>query len=150
MDNNTKDQDETSSWFKGGLRFECQRCGRCCRGEPGAVWVNNSEMGEIASFLGITPAAFAKNYLKSINGRLSLMEYGNGVCVMYDGGCKIYGARPGQCRTFPFWTSNLESRDDWEGLQNTCPGAGKGKPHTLADIAGCHAQQYGTTTVKAG
>ena len=40
------------------------------------MWVNHSEMGEIASFLGITPAAFAKNYLKSINGRLSLLEYG--------------------------------------------------------------------------
>ncbi|MBI5308980.1 MAG: YkgJ family cysteine cluster protein [Planctomycetes bacterium] len=148
MDNNTKNQDKPPSWFKDGLRFECQRCGRCCRGEPGAVWVNKSEMGEITSFLGITPAAFAKNYLRSINGRLSLLEYGNGVCVMYDGGCKIYGVRPGQCRAFPFWTSNLESREDWEKLQNTCPGAGKGKLYTPADIEGCIAQ-YDTTATKS-
>jgi Fe-S-cluster containining protein len=34
------------SWFKDGLRFECQRCGRCCRGEPGVVWVNKQERGK--------------------------------------------------------------------------------------------------------
>lgn len=145
MDNNTKNQNAHSSWFKDGLRFECQRCGKCCMGEPGAVWVNNSEMGEISSFLGITPAAFAKNYLRSMNGRLSLLEYGRGVCVMYDGGCKIYSVRPGQCRAFPFWTSNLENREEWGKLQKTCPGVDKGKVHTPADIADCNAQ-YRTGT----
>ena len=146
---NAKNQNENASWFKDGLRFECQRCGRCCRGEPGAVWVNTAEMGAIASFLGITPAVFARNYLKSINGRLSLLEYGNGACVMYEGGCKIYGVRPGQCRTFPFWTSNLERMDDWEGLQNTCPGAGKGRLYAPTEIEACLAQ-CGTATTKAG
>jgi len=26
---------DTLPRFKDGLRFECQRCGKCCRGEPG-------------------------------------------------------------------------------------------------------------------
>ena len=148
MDNNAENQGETQPWFKDGLRFECQRCGRCCRGEPGAVWVNKGEMGDISSFLGITPEAFAKNYLRSINGRLSLLEYGNGVCAMYDGGCKIYDVRPGQCRAFPFWKSNLESCVDWERLQKTCPGAGKGKLHTQMDIEDSIAQR-GTAATKS-
>ena len=126
--------DNIQPWYKGGLMFECQRCRRCCRGEPGVVWVNEREMDEIASFLGITRESFARNYIRSINGRLSLIEYGSGDCVMYDNGCRIYSVRPCQCRTFPFWTSNLENREGWEKLKKTCPGVGKGKLHAFKTI----------------
>ncbi|GAN34532.1 MAG: YkgJ family cysteine cluster protein [Candidatus Brocadia sp. AMX2] len=133
--NKNKDiQEDIQPWYKEGLRFECQRCGRCCRGEPGVVWVNKREIGKISAFLGITQNAFAKNYLRSINDRFSLLEYGNGDCIMYDNGCKIYDVRPCQCRSFPFWTSNLENRSEWEKLRKTCPGIGKGKLHTIKDI----------------
>lgn len=132
---NYKDiQDDTLPWFKEGLRFECQRCGRCCRGEPGVVWVNKSEIENISSFLGITQDSFARNYLRSFNGRFSLLEYGNGDCIMYDNGCKIYAVRPCQCKTFPFWKSNLENKFEWDKLKKTCPGIDKGKLHTLNHI----------------
>ena len=127
-------QSDTLPWFKDGLRFECQRCGRCCRGEPGVVWVNKRELEEISSFMGIKKEVFARNYLRSINGRLSLLEYGNGDCILYDSGCKIYAVRPCQCRTFPFWKWSLENRSEWEGLKKTCPGIDKGKLHTMQDI----------------
>ncbi len=129
-----KVENDNLPWFKEGLKFECQRCGRCCRGEPGVVWVNKTEVVGIASFLGITQEAFARNYLRSINGRFSLLEYGNGDCVMYDNGCKIYAVRPCQCRSFPFWKSNLESQSEWEKLKKTCPGIDKGKLRILEDI----------------
>lgn len=134
--NKNKDiQENILPWYKEGLRFECQRCGRCCRGEPGVVWVNKRETEEISSFLGITKNAFAKNYLRSINGRFSLVEYGNGDCIMYgNGGCKIYDVRPCQCRSFPFWASNLENRSEWEKLKKMCPGIDKGELHTIKDI----------------
>ncbi len=125
---------DTLPWFRDGLKFECQRCGRCCRGEPGVVWVNKEEIEKISSFLGITQAVFAKNYLRSINGRFSLLEYGSGDCVMYHNGCKIYTVRPCQCRSFPFWGTNLENRSEWEKLKKTCPGIDKGKLHSLRDI----------------
>lgn len=127
-------QGDVFPWYKDGLRFECQRCGRCCRGEPGVVWVNKKEIEEISSFLGITKNAFAKNYLRSINDRFSLLEYGNGDCIMYDNGCKIYDVRPCQCRSFPFWTSNLENRSEWEKLKKTCPGIDTGALRTRKDI----------------
>lgn len=121
-------------WYKEGLRFECQRCGRCCRGEPGVVWVNKREIEKISAFLGVTQNSFAKNYLRGVNDRFSLLEYGNGDCIMYDNGCKIYDVRPCQCRSFPFWKPNLKNRFEWEKLKNTCPGIDKGKLHTIKDI----------------
>ena len=139
-------KDDGQPWFKDGLRFECQRCGRCCRGEPGVVWVNKTEMENIPSFLGISKDAFARHYLRDFGGRFSLLEYGSGDCVMYEDGCKIYPVRPCQCRTFPFWASNLESRDEWENLKKTCPGVGKGRLHTLKDIQDSlktYARRYG-------
>lgn len=133
-DKNKDNQSDTIPWFKEGLKFECQRCGRCCRGEPGVVWVNKNEIEKIAAFLGISREAFARNYLRSFNERYSLVEYGGGDCIMYDNGCKIYDVRPCQCRTFPFWGSNLEDRSEWEKLKKTCPGVDKGKLHKLEDI----------------
>ena len=126
--------DNIQPWYKGGLVFECQRCGRCCRGEPGVVRINKREMDEIASFLGTTRESFARSYLKSINGRYSLIEYGSGDCVMYDNGCRIYSVRPCQCRVFPFWTSNLETREAWEKLKRTCPGVDKGELNAFKTI----------------
>ena len=133
-DKNKENQSETIPWFKEGLKFECQRSGRCCRGEPGVVWVNKKEIEKISSFLGITQDEFARYYLRSFNDRFSLVEHGHGDCVMYDNGCKIYDVRPSQCRTFPFWGSNLENRSEWEKLKKTCPGIDKGKLHKLEDI----------------
>ena len=127
-------QRDSLPWYKDGLRFECQRCGSCCRGEPGVVWINRRETKETCSFLGITQTLFAKLYLRLVNGRCSLRECSNGDCVMYENGCKVYSARPNQCRTFPFWKSNLENITEWEKQKNTCLGIGKGKLHTLKEI----------------
>ncbi len=127
-------QRRNQPWYKDGLRFECQRCGSCCRGEPGMIWIDKKEIKETSSFLGITQDIFAKLYLRIVNGRFSLLEYNNGDCIMYDDGCKIYSVRPSQCKTFPFWKSNLGNRIEWEKLMNTCPGIGKGRLHILNDI----------------
>ncbi|WP_096894121.1 YkgJ family cysteine cluster protein [Candidatus Scalindua japonica] len=122
-------------WHKDGLRFECQRCGSCCRGEPGVVWMTKREAKNISVSLGISTDLFAKNYLRLINGRISLLEHSNGDCVMYDNGCSIYETRPRQCRTFPFWSSNLKNKTEWKEQKKTCPGIDKGKLHTVEEIA---------------
>ncbi len=41
-------------WFEDGLRFRCTRCGNCCTGAPGYVWVNDEELSAIADFRGET------------------------------------------------------------------------------------------------
>jgi len=40
-------------WYAHGLHFECTRCGDCCRGAPGYVWVREEEVERIARFLGM-------------------------------------------------------------------------------------------------
>lgn len=139
MDNtNSKEAEHkflnSQPWYKDGLRFECQRCGSCCRGEPGVVWVNWQEIKAISEFLGISQEVFMKRYLRNVYERLSLQEYANGDCIMYDRGCTIYEVRPCQCRTFPFWTQNLEAQEEWENLKLQCPGIDKGKLHNLEEI----------------
>ncbi len=121
-------------WYKDGLNFECQRCGNCCRGEPGVVWLNKREIKDASSFMNTTQESFATSYLRLVNGRCSLREYSNGDCIMYDNGCKIYEARPSQCRTYPFWKSNLENSKEWEDVKKTCPGIGRGKLYTSEEI----------------
>src|SRR5262249_27242391 len=91
------------SWYKNGLKFECTKCGHCCTGAPGYVWVKISDLYRIAEFLGIRVRDFARQYVRRVDVRMSLIELPNGSCIFYDNGCKIYPVRPLQCRTFPFW-----------------------------------------------
>jgi hypothetical protein len=68
---------------------------------------------------------------------VSLKEFANGDCTFFDGksrGCTIYPVRPRQCRTWPFWNSNLESPESWAEVRQVCPGAGKGNFFSLKEI----------------
>ena len=44
-----------------------------------------------------------------------------------DSGPKVYPVRPAQCRTWPFWESNVESPEAWERTKAVCPGSGRGQ-----------------------
>ena len=116
-------------WYQDGLRFQCTRCGHCCTGAPGYVWVNDAEMRAIAAFLGDPlEQATALNSRLASRGR-TLREKANGDCVFYDRsrGCTIYPVRPRQCRTWPFWASNVDTPEDWERTCKVCPGSGQGE-----------------------
>ncbi len=125
-------------WYKDGLRFTCTQCGDCCTGAPGFVWVNNEEIAEIAKLLGIEDVdEFEKLYVRQVGIRKSLREFPNGDCVFFDPekrNCTVYSARPRQCRTWPFWDSNLKSETDWRHTCEICPGSGKGKLYTIEQI----------------
>jgi Fe-S-cluster containining protein len=116
------------TWYKDGLRFHCTRCGNCCTGEPGHVWVNAEELAAIALHRGepVEEVVALYTYL-AYRGR-SLREKGNGDCVFFDrqAGCTIYPVRPRQCRTWPFWESNVRSPEEWERTCAVCPGSGQG------------------------
>src|SRR5262249_23822585 len=119
----------TNVWYQDGLRFHCTRCGHCCTGAPGYVWVNDDEIDAIAAHRGETPAQTAARYTRSVGRRVSLREKANGDCVFYDraAGCTIYPVRPRQCRTWPFWESNLVTAEAWEKTCAICPGSGQGE-----------------------
>ncbi len=122
-------------WYSGGLRFCCLRCGRCCRGEPGYVWVQPDEVRAMAKASGMDVGAFLKRYCRNVGGRISLIEYAGGDCVFFSpSGCMIYPSRPRQCRTFPFWPHLLASKTAWEKEKKRCPGIGRGPLFKPEDI----------------
>src|SRR6188474_2205264 len=103
-------------WYHEGLKFRCTGCGDCCTGAPGYVWVNKEEIAAIAARVDMDVEAFESKYVRMVGVRKSLVEFPNGDCVFFDNQtrkCKVYEARPRQCRTWPFWDSNLKSPETW-------------------------------------
>ena len=124
-------------WYHEGLAFQCTGCGDCCTGEPGYVWVAQPEIDALAATLGIDVALFEERYVRRLGQRRSLVERRNGDCVFFDNvtrQCKVYQARPRQCRTFPFWQSNLRSEAVWRQVCGLCPGMGHGRVVPLVQI----------------
>ena len=117
------------AWYQDGLRFRCTRCGHCCTGPPGFVWLNDEEVSAIARYRGETKEQTEALYTRLCDGERSLKEKANGDCVFYDrqAGCTIYPVRPRQCRTWPFWESNLATPETWQKTRGVCPGAGQGE-----------------------
>jgi Fe-S-cluster containining protein len=116
-------------WYRDGLRFTCTQCGNCCTGEPGFVWVDDDDLSAIAAFLDEDVGVVRAVYTKLAHRGLTLREKPNGDCVFYDRqrGCTIYSVRPPQCRTWPFWESNVETPETWEHTCAICPGSGQGE-----------------------
>lgn len=105
----------------------CETCqGACCTGESGYIWTKYSEIEKMAEFLNLTIEEFATNYLKKVKHRYSLIEKrlndDNFACIFFNNElkqCSIYSVRPRQCRTFPFWETFKNSKEE---VKNECPG----------------------------
>jgi uncharacterized protein len=106
-------------WYKDGLNFQCTECGKCCTGGPGAVWVTPEEIASLADRVGLSIAAFREQYTRKIGSRISLIEKPDSYdCIFLRGKkCAVYENRPKQCRTFPWWPSNLASKKDWDEVE---------------------------------
>lgn len=65
---------------------------------------------------------------------LSLKEKANFDCIFWDQGCKVYDARPFQCRAFPFWENVVASPQAWELAGSGCPGIDSGALHSMETI----------------
>ena len=106
--------------------FTCQCCGQCCKWD-GFVKATEEEMNAAAKLLGISLDEFIQKYTKLSQDRQSLIfaDREDGACIFLNDNnrCKIYAARPWQCRTFPHeWDVPPE-------YQKLCPG------HRLAEAA---------------
>jgi len=127
-------------FFRGGLKFECTRCSKCCRFTPGYVFLSSRDLKNISRILGMSAESVQERYCRvvGINGfyRLSLKEKSNLDCIFWgDGGCSIYDGRPLQCQSYPFWSSNLADRETWEAVASSCPGIGRGPNHSADRIS---------------
>lgn len=121
-------------FFDDGLCFQCTRCGACCTGDPGTIYVGPDEIASIARLLGLSTERFVSAYLYPYKDSYSIREDAGGRCLFFDDGCTIYDHRPLQCRTFPFWFSYLRSESRWRELQHQCPGIGRGRRYAKDEI----------------
>ena len=133
-------------WYADGLRFQCTQCGNCCTGPSGWVWFTDEEGSAMARRLGVDEKAFYERYARKVRGRWSLVEtrteHGYD-CVFLDRKsvpgkaiCSLYGARPMQCRTWPFWPENIRTERAWKEVKQVtpCPGMGRGKLIPVEEI----------------
>jgi Fe-S-cluster containining protein len=101
------------------------------------VWINQAEIRALAATVGMTVPKFQKKYIRRVGIRRSLIELPGGDCVFFDSRtrtCRVYAVRPRQCRTWPFWESNLRSSEAWQEMANHCPGANCGPLVSLEAI----------------
>jgi len=147
------DPPSTNPWYTAGLRFACTQCGNCCTGGPGYVWISKEEVTRLADFLKLSPRQVLSRYCRKIGQRWSLKERrmpnGNYDCVFLEElpapeaskgkqlapgdriplkrrSCAIYPVRPLQCRTWPFWDTNLSDSKKWDFASRKCPGMNNG------------------------
>ena len=88
----------------GFRKFICRRCGACCRW-PGSVLLEDGDVAAAAAELGMDEDEFIERHAALARNRaqLTLKEKDDGACEFLeaDGRCRIYTARPRQCRDFP-------------------------------------------------
>ncbi len=132
-----------SPWYIAGLAFDCQQCGGCCAGpQEGYVWVTEKEIRRIADHLDMTVKDFRRQYVRRVGSRRSRVEKKpSNDCIFLtereDGegqGCSIYEVRPQQCRTWPFWPSNIEEPTSWALAGARCPGINRGELVNVEEI----------------
>lgn len=134
------------TWYADGLRFECQRCGRCCSGPPGVVEFTKAEGLSMAKQLQLSWQDFFAQYARLEQDQYFLNELPedaqHGIdCVMLErdeitglASCRVHTARPSQCRTWPFWKLTLRSPRAWRHAGIRCPGIDKGPSFSLDEI----------------
>jgi len=128
----------TNLFYKNGIKFECKGSSNCCvsRGSYGYVYLSNIDIIRFANFMKLSINKFKKKYCDKTDGYTHLKETKkNRNCQFLNHKkCSVYIARPTQCRTWPFWKENMNSKKWNKELKKFCPGIGKGKLVTLESI----------------
>ena len=124
--------------YEKGLRFECQGSSNCCvsRGSYGYVYLSNKDVSRLAKFTDLNIHDFIKLYCDKSNGFVHLKERkGIKECLfLQNKKCSVYSARPTQCKTWPFWSENMNAKNWDNDISKFCPGIGKGKLITKKNI----------------
>lgn len=128
-------------WYVGGLHFECTQCGECCSGPgEGVIWVTKPEIRFIADFLDMDEDELRRLYLRRLGNRTTIIEAPvTRDCIFLKNvngqkKCSLYPVRPNQCRTWPFWSDNLQTPDAWNEAAQHCPGINRGTCHRFKTI----------------
>ena len=111
------------------FRFACHRCGYCCSGGEGRVWLEPGEEERIAAALSTSAESFVARHVRDVvdpasgRARRALRERDGRCTLLADANaCVAYDARPAQCRSFPFWPDVLATSAGFEAARAVCPG----------------------------
>jgi Fe-S-cluster containining protein len=115
-------------------RFACQpSCTKCCE-VKGFVYLTESDLTNIAGFLGLTTRNFSQKYIVQFKHLLRLRMPKAGQChFLKNNGCSIHPVKPVQCRAYPFWPELMNGRA-WRAEAKKCPGIGKGELVQIAAV----------------
>ncbi|MBI3211373.1 MAG: YkgJ family cysteine cluster protein [Simkania negevensis] len=117
--------EEEKPWYQEGLRFKCTECGKCCTAAPGFVWLSEEDITALTSHLALSREEFLKKYTREVGERISLIEdptHFDCIFLKNKKHCTVYKSRPKQCRTFPWWPSQILSKERWEEAAKRCEG----------------------------
>ena len=118
--------------YKNGIRFECQGSGNCCvsRDSYGFVYLSDRDLKRFSKYFKLSIKKFKEKYCQITDGFIHLIEKQelDGNCIfLLDKRCSVYTSRPSQCRTWPFWNENMDTKIWNRDISVNCPGVGKGK-----------------------
>lgn len=129
-----------------GFYFNCQSCGRCCRGKgEGYVFIDENEIQRISEFLRIEIDDFREKFLEEIDAEYRIFDdtlqptkrkvflkskvlkqdEEDGICIFLDTEsnlCNIYELRPSQCKSWPVWFSIMTNKANYLKTLEKCPG----------------------------
>jgi Fe-S-cluster containining protein len=146
---------QKTPWYGDGLRFTCSQCGNCCTGGPGFVWASDQEVARLAQHLALSVDETLRRYCRKVGGRVSFNEnrnargeydcvflkeerieqrQGDELVVHVRRSCTVYPVRPLQCRTWPFWESNLSNEAIWAASSQRCHGMNRGRLFTRQEM----------------
>jgi Fe-S-cluster containining protein len=112
------------------IRFECQRCAKCCRDTPERernILMLEREVEQISDITNLKPEEFSIPTFRSGPYRYTMRKPG-GICIFLQGAvCQIYNCRPLLCRFFPFCMEQLGDECFEFNTSKECPGIGIGK-----------------------
>ena len=106
------------------------------KGSYGYVYLSNKDIIRLSKFTKLKYDDFIKLYCDKTDGFTHFKEKKNSSkCIFLDKKkCSVYKARPIQCRTWPFWKENMNTKKWNNEISKLCPGINKGGKFSKKDI----------------
>lgn len=84
-------------------QFKCIECGNCCK-ELGPIPLNPRDVKRLADYFGKAEKVIIRRHCRVLFNPIRVFIKKDRPCKFYDSikGCRIYEARPDQCRLHPF------------------------------------------------
>ena len=98
-------------------------------GDDYFVYLTETESEVIRNHLQLSPGWFRRRYLTRLtDGEWVLASGEDDRCIFLDdaGQCRVYSARPMQCKSYPFWPELAGNARAWISEGRRCEGINQG------------------------